>query len=270
MSLGFTETAQASLFFFYNQGIMENTEQTPKKHRTRERKGYFYEREEDAVKRYLTCEDETEKNEIFNTILRPAFTKMIESIIRRYKLYVPDEEFQETFDDTISFLMMKIQCFNPNKNYKAYSYCGTICKNYLMGKINQYAKRQDRSSSFDTEAMQEDLTDNIDYSYSTENEPKSAFLSSLTGLTIGKIEQMVNERRKFNLNDSEYKIGKALILILEHWEEIFTQMGSNKFNKSYILLLLKEYTTLSSKEIREGMKRFKEHYYLAKHELIER
>ena len=66
---------------------MENTEQTPKKHRTRERKGYFYEREEDAVKRYLTCEDETEKNEIFNTILRPAFTKMIESIIRRYKLY---------------------------------------------------------------------------------------------------------------------------------------------------------------------------------------
>lgn len=249
---------------------MENTEQAPKKRRTRERKGYFYEREEDAVRRYLVCENETEKNAIFNEILKPAFTKMIESIIRRYKLYVPDEEFQETFDDTISFLMMKIQCFNPNKNYKAYSYCGTICKNYLMGKINQYAKRQDRSSSFDTEAMQEDLSDNIEYSYSTDNEPKSMFLTSLTGLTIGKIEQMVNERRKYKLNDSEYKIGKALILILEHWEEIFTQMGSNKFNKSYILLLLKEYTMLSSREIREGMRRFKEHYYLAKHELIER
>ena len=250
------------------------TEEKVKKKRGRkpskERKGYFYEEQEQAVVDYINTEDEKEKNRIFNTTLKPAFTKMIESIIRRYNLYPPDEEFQETFDDTISFLMMKIQCFNPNKNYKAYSYCGTICKNYLMGKINQYAKRQDRSSSFDTEAMQEDLTDNIDYSYSTENEPKSAFLSSLTGLTIGKIEQMVNERRKFNLNDSEYKIGKALILILEHWEEIFTQMGSNKFNKSYILLLLKEYTTLSSKEIREGMKRFKEHYYLAKHELIER
>ena len=241
-----------------------------KKKDNSEKKGYFYEREEEAVAKYISSTDEIERKELFDTILYPAFKQMIESIIRRYNLFQKDEEFEETFNDCISFLMTKLDKFKPFSGFKAYSYCGTICKNYLMGKINQYAKRQDRSSSFDTEAMQEDLTDNIDYSYSTENEPKSAFLSSLTGLTIGKIEQMVNERRKFNLNDSEYKIGKALILILEHWEEIFTQMGSNKFNKSYILLLLKEYTTLSSKEIREGMKRFKEHYYLAKHELIER
>lgn len=48
--------------------------------------------------------------------------------MRRYKLYPPDEEFQETFDDTISFLMTKLYHFDPSTNYKAYSYCGTICK----------------------------------------------------------------------------------------------------------------------------------------------
>ena len=35
----------------------------------RERKGYFYEEQEDAVKEYLVCTDEREKNRIFNNIL---------------------------------------------------------------------------------------------------------------------------------------------------------------------------------------------------------
>jgi uncharacterized membrane protein YheB (UPF0754 family) len=82
------------------------TEEKLKKKRGRkpskERKGYFYEEQEKAVADYILTDDEKKKNEIFNTILKPAFTKMIESIIRRYNLYPPDEEFQETFDDTIS------------------------------------------------------------------------------------------------------------------------------------------------------------------------
>ena len=61
-----------------------------------ERKGYFYEEQEEAVAKYLATNDIDERNEIFNTVLKPAFTKMIESIIRRYKLYVPEEEFDET------------------------------------------------------------------------------------------------------------------------------------------------------------------------------
>ena len=106
------------------------TEEKVKKKRGRkpskERKGYFYEEQEEAVVNYISTDDEKEKNKIFNTILKPAFTKMIESIIRRYNLYPPDEEFETTFNDTISFLMTKLSCFDPTTNYKAYSYCGTI------------------------------------------------------------------------------------------------------------------------------------------------
>ena len=69
-----------------------------------ERKGYFYEEQEAAVKKYIETTDLEEKNQVFNEVLKPALTKMIESIIRRYKLYVPEEEFDETFNDTLSFL----------------------------------------------------------------------------------------------------------------------------------------------------------------------
>ena len=79
----------------------------------KERKGYFYEKEEQAIVDYTTTRDIEEKNRIFNTILLPALTKMIESIIRRYKLFVPEEEFQQTFNDTISYLLTKINNFKP-------------------------------------------------------------------------------------------------------------------------------------------------------------
>ena len=95
-------------------------------------KRYFAEEQEKAVADYIRSNDVEEKNRIFNTILKPAFKIMIESIIRRYSLYVEDEEFQETFDDTMSFLMTKIMSFKPETKFKAYSYCGTICKNYLI------------------------------------------------------------------------------------------------------------------------------------------
>ena len=57
-----------------------------------ERKGYFYEEQEQAVIDYINAYAAEEKARIFNEILSPAFTKMVESIIRRYNLYVPEQD----------------------------------------------------------------------------------------------------------------------------------------------------------------------------------
>lgn len=233
---------------------------------SKKRKGYFYEEQEQAVKDYIKAETKEEKDKIFNTYLLPAFTKMIESIIRRYNLYPPDEEFQETFDDTISFLMTKIQNFNPDMNYKAYSYCGTICKNYLIYKINQFTKNQKRNDRYDM--MQSDIVDNINFSYDDDGNHIS-YLTELIGYTVNNIQGMIDEKEKYKLNENEIKVGKALIELMTNWEELFAQMGSNKFNKSSILLFLKETTLLNTKEIRDGMKKYKVNYYDIKKKIIE-
>ena len=46
-------------------------------------------------------------------------------------------------------------------------------------------------------------------------------------------------------------------------------MGSDKFNKSSILLYLKETTFLTTKEIRDNLKIFKLSYYDLKKDLLE-
>lgn len=262
-----------ALFPTEKNKMADNTvsEEVKKKRRRQPKnKMYFGEEQEKAVVDYLNSNDAYVKNEIFEDTLKPAFTKMIESIIRRYNLYVPCEEFQETFDDTISFLMMKLSCYDPTTNYKAYSYCGTVCKNYLIYKLNQYSKQRKRNVSYDdpNETSQESYGNNP--KYSLDDNSTASFITDLTGVTLHKIENMVSDKHKDELKPNELKVGNALVELLHNWEDLFVHVGSDKFNKSSILLFIKENTLLSTQEIRNAMKIFKTNYFITKERLIER
>jgi hypothetical protein len=97
-----------------------------KKGKKKSSDNYFDVREEFAVRMYLTATTFNEKNKIYNDFLRGPLDKMISSIIRRYKLYRKDMDFNEIHVDTHSFLMTKVDKFVPSKEKKAYSYLKTI------------------------------------------------------------------------------------------------------------------------------------------------
>lgn len=295
----------------------------------KERKGYFYEKEESAIIQYIHEENIEEKNRIFNTIIYPALTKMIESIIRRYKLFVPDEDFDQNFNDTISYLLTKINHFKPqitgydlienekeiakhhfvmmteedlkqklrdaseedpeyvvvyfgfddddesniNKkyykkethNYKAYSYCGTVCKNYLMFKSTQYAKKKMRNTSYDE--IFEELCNST--RYSTEDINYTEVVEKLVTDIADEIERMTTNPNEYLLTENEVKVGNALIDLLRNWEEVLPNGGSNKLQKSSVLYFLREETMMTTKEVRDNMKKYKCVYKLLKKMAIE-
>ena len=295
----------------------------------KERKGYFYEKEETAIIQYIHEENIEEKNRIFNTVIYPALTKMIESIIRRYKLFVPDEDFDQNFNDTISYLLTKINHFKPritgydlienekeiakhhfvmmseedlkqklrdaseedpeyvvvyfgfddedssniNKkyykkethNYKAYSYCGTVCKNYLMFKSTQYAKKKMRNTSYDE--IFEELCNST--RYSTEDINYTEVVEKLVTDIANEIERMTDNAELHLLNENEIKVGNALVDLLRNWEEVLPNGGSNKLQKSSVLYFLREETMMTTKEVRDNMKKYKCVYKLLKKMAIE-
>lgn len=295
----------------------------------KERKGYFYEKEETAIIQYIHEENIEEKNRIFNTVIYPALTKMIESIIRRYKLFVPDEDFDQNFNDTISYLLTKINHFKPqitgydlienekemakhnfvmmseedlkqklrdaseedpeyivvyfgfddedssniNKkyykkethNYKAYSYCGTVCKNYLMFKSTQYAKKKMRNTSYDE--IFEELCNST--RYSTEDINYTEVVEKLVADVANEIERMTDNAEQHLLNENEIKVGNALVELLRNWEEVLPNGGSNKLQKSSVLYFLREETMMTTKEVRDNMKKYKCMYKLLKKMAIE-
>ena len=221
--------------------------------RPRTQKIYFGEDQEKAVVRYLESSDDAERNKIFNEYLREPLIIMVESIILRYKLYRKDMEFEEIHTDTMSFLITKINKFDHTKNTKAYSYFGTICKNYLMGAIQKDTKEQNRQVSYND--ISSDMEDSPTLSYIID-EYVIDFTDVIIKLTTSLEEFMESE----NLNENEQKLGYALLEIFSNFDKIFQVGDGNKFNKNLILLSLREMTSLSTKEIRISMKRFKKLY----------
>lgn len=229
------------------------------------KKGYFYEEQEQAVLDYLNTDDPIEKNEIYNNVLRPAFKKMVESIIRRYKLYIPNEEFDDTFNDTLSFLLTKVDKFNANNGTKAYSYYGTICANYLKGRIQSYSKNLKRNPSYDS--VNEDFSNSMKYTDSKDIGKEIA--SETMEKLIIKIGKMVENPKEYNLKENEVKIGVALKRLLENWDYVLTTDASDKLNKTAILKHLREATCLDTKGVRDNMKKFKKEFLLIKSSVIE-
>lgn len=239
----------------------ETTLEKKKKGRKPSTLNYFAEREEEAVRNFLLAETQNEKNKIYNEFLRHPLDKMISSIIRRYKLYRKDMNYEEIHIDTHSFLMTKIDKFKPSKEKKAYSYFGTICKNYLMGQIMKDQKELNRKISY--EDISSDLSNRPEMSYLIDNDDlNSEFI-------IKKfLERLKNDLEKFDTEDHEKKLGSAIYDLFENYNTIFPDTNNNKFNKNIILFELREMTNLSTKEIRTSIKKYKKMYFDLVQELL--
>jgi predicted SprT family Zn-dependent metalloprotease len=225
-----------------------------KKGRKPTQANYFDVREELAVVRFLESSSYEEKNKIYNEFLKKPLDKMISSIIRRYKLYRKDMDFTDIHVDTHSFLMTKIDKFKPSREKKAYSYFGTICKNYLMGQIIKDQKETNRKISY--EDISTNLENNENFSYYIENDGLDS--EKVIKHFLIELDRFIKEE---NLSENEIKLGHALYDIFENYDSIFIGNDNNKFNKNIILLSLREMTNLSTKEIRGSMRKYKNMYY---------
>jgi len=237
--------------------------QEPKKRgRKRTKNLYFGPDQEEAVVNFLTSESYYERNKIYNQFLKAPIEKMVESIIRRYKLYRKGFEYEDIHSDTLSFLMTKMHNFKPDKNKKAYSYFGTICKHYLLGQLIKDEKKMKSDIPYEDAYKTVETMD--EYVYEIDKE--SINMDSLIVEVIDGIKLEINNTK---LSDNEIKIGNALVTILENWETIFEQSESgNKYNKNLILSYIREMCDLSTKDIRVGMRRFKKLYFFFKEDKI--
>jgi hypothetical protein len=162
--------------------------------------------------------------------------------------------YQDIHADTHSFLMTKVDKFKPAKNKKAYSYFGTICKNYLMGQILKDQKETNRKISYE------------DISATLENRPDMIYYLEFEKIEAEAIiEHFMNDLKKYvdtkDLPENETRLGNALIELFENYGNIFIGNDNNKFNKNIVLLTLREMTNMNTKEIRVYLKKYKTLYF---------
>lgn len=235
---------------------------------------YFAEREEKAVLDYINSNSAQEKNQIYNEILLEPFRKMIQSILRRYPIHIGNYDMEEVESNALTHLIEHMVKFNPDKitksgnKTKAFSYCQTIIRNYYKDHSKKSYTEKKINLSFDDYV--DEINENIEYTYELEVDTNYQ-LEKLIKTVIEKIEDKINN--DLTMKRNEVIVGDAIVNVLKNWHVLFqedTPDGkynkriTNKFAKNKILLFLKEQTGLSTKEIRIGIKPFKEIYFIEK------
>lgn len=240
-----------------------------KRGRKRTKGLYFGPEQEQAVVEFLNEEDPIERNRIYNKHLKDAFNTMVESIIRRYKLYRKGHSFENLHSDTLSYLMLKADKFKPEKGKRAYSYYGTICKHYILGLLIKDEKYINQTLDFTSSISQVHEKDEFVYHLPETDYGLGDLINTMCEEIETELELEGVEKKK--MTDNERKVGEALLFILGDWETLFATLNkSSKFNKNSILATIREYTGLVTKDIRIAMRRYKTIYQLTKTDKIDK
>jgi len=220
---------------------------------------YFDEREELAVLDFLYG-DPDNRNKVFNEVLNKPLNTMVESIIKRYRLQREDISIEDLIKDTLSFILIKFAKYDPEEGKKAYSYYGTICRNYLISQINKYYKDKNRNISY--EDISSDLEENNNYAYELEVEKKTEIIDFIP-MVSQSIKDEIEKNHKLKPND--IKVGVSIIEILDNWEKMIdVDDKSNILARNKILYAIRESTFLTAKEVRNSLKKYKIIYTILK------
>jgi hypothetical protein len=199
---------------------------------------------------------------------------MTESILRRYSTHIGNYNIREVEANALSHLIEQMVKFNPNKILKsglkprAFSYCQTIIRNHYKDHSTKSYSEKTNLLSFDDHV--DDIYNNDDYIYEIEDDTRTnleILIENIANAILNKIET------DKNLKENEINVGYAIVNVLTNWDILFmeeTPTGkyekkiTNKYEKNKILLFLKEQTNLSTKEIRQSMKCYKDLYKMEK------
>jgi hypothetical protein len=107
---------------------------------------YFTQETEDAIIEYTKSNDPIIRNIIYTKKIHPAFYKLAEIMIHRFKFYNFDVPHEDVKHEVVTFLHEKIDKYKEGGG-KAFSYFSIVAKNYLIAENNknyyQFKKKQD-------------------------------------------------------------------------------------------------------------------------------
>ena len=130
-----------------DEGPQYTKKGTLRKRRPKTKNQYFTADTEEAIIEYVNETDQDKRNAIYNARIKYGFFKLTENIIHTFKFYYTEvDTIPELQHEVITFLLSKLDKFDPTRGAKAYSYFGTIAKRYLiLSNQKNYKKRIDKA-----------------------------------------------------------------------------------------------------------------------------
>jgi len=202
---------------------------------------YFTKETEDAIVLYNTMEDEFQRNLIYTQKIHPAFYKLAEIMIHRFKFYNFDVSHEDVKHEVISFLHEKITKYKA-ENGKAFSYFSIVAKNYLIAENNKNYYHYKRSQGVDAIDLERNVvnekvrTDLI--------EERRDFIDIFVNVVEKYLPLFFSKNRDIQVADTILYLFK-------------TRENIENYNKKAIYILVRERTGVSSQYITSVINRIK-------------
>jgi len=214
------------------------------------KEGYFGAKEELAVKQYLSKDlTEREKNKIFETILEPCFRELVNGVLQMpkfQKIVIIGSNEEQLREDAFYHLVFQIHKYDPNrigKNgqlAKAYSYLGTVVKNYFLQiKIQNDSLIAKHGGMLDVDDLNDQIPDN-------RRDPKD-----FDDLKRNLVEQLDKTLLAKRMNKNDLIVGHTLKYMLSNWHRIEFK------TKNEFIRQLCYYTQLNPPVVARSLKKFK-------------
>jgi hypothetical protein len=223
-----------------------------------EKKSVYWDGEQErAIAEFIVETDLKKRDEIFRAKLYKPLRKLVENIIFTYRLFRTDVEIRELQEDCMSFLITKMDRYDPSKGTRAFAFFGTIAKHYLMGeKKISYKNLQ---SNINIEES------NAEMSLGEEDEDKKMDLESekLNNVVFREaIAKFEGELDNPKILTNDKKVMEAIVFIFKRHEVI------NIYNKNLLYHLIRERTELQNKEITYSLTRIRRMYDVFKEDFL--
>lgn len=177
------------------------------------------------------------------------------------------EDIQKFVDKISNDVSKKcLRALRKLKPPKAYSYFGTVIKHYALGKRIKEHKELERDLSYESRYESIIHDEKFSYEMTIEDSAMKEFFYEYIDIIEDVLESNEDEHI---LKPNEEKIGYAVVHLMKNWEDVFDD-GSHKYNKNQVLECLRNMTNLTTKDIRENLKRFKDLYFERKKEKIDK
>jgi len=199
-------------------------------------KNYFTKETENAIVRYNNESNPEIRSNIYRDEIHYPFFKLTENIIHTFKFYYTEvDNIEHLQHEVITFLLTKMHLFNPEKGAKAYSYFGTIVKNWLIIYNTKNYKKRVQSAPVD------DLYKDETYSYNLEDE---RIVDNLSHFMDNYIEYVEDNFNFFFPKGNDAKIADAILELFRKRESI------EIFNKKALYIYIREIMATNGLEVK--------------------
>ncbi len=220
---------------------------TKKSSPQQQEKLYFTQDHEDAIIKYANTKDAKIRQDLYRSLIGPAFNEMVNKIVFTYKFNnLPNiEDLKEECKIWITTILDK---FDPSKGSKAFSYFSVITKNWFIHKVKKVS-RQNKKELFldDAEHQKEFDYDNLVIYNQTDNiRENDEFWKHLW--------EEIEDWKNLDLKANERKVLEAVTILLKDPDSI------EIFNKKAIYLYVREITDLNTKQVVNNLNKIRQKY----------